>query len=206
MDIERLKADRFFFLKTLWEASGGDIMAWFNIDDIGKELGFSEDYTMKIFNYLSSEGLIEPHALGGIIGITHYGIKEIEKALSRPENPTKYFPPVNIINIGSMVNSQIQQGGPESDLSMVIDYAGLLKIKEVLNEIKVSLSELQLDSDTSEELLADISSAIAQIKSSKPKFSIITECLKSIRSILESSAGGVLATGLLSKIGPYIPS
>jgi len=42
------------------------------------------------------------------------------------------------------------------------------------------------------------------MSASKPKATIITECLGSIRRILEGAAGSVIASGLLSKIAALL--
>jgi hypothetical protein len=79
--------------------------------DIGTELGLSRDETDNVVDYLVGEGLATHRAIGGAIAMTHGGVLEVERALTKPEAATKYFPPViNIMNIRSMVGSQIQQG------------------------------------------------------------------------------------------------
>lgn len=39
-------------------------------------------------------------ALGERIGLTHWGIKEVEAAFENPDKPTQTFLPINIIKIG----------------------------------------------------------------------------------------------------------
>jgi len=105
--IEQKKKDRFKYLNLLYEKSGGDKLNDQNMFGVGTELGFSEAETMAITQYLNGENLIEHTTIGGGIAITHYGVKEVEGALSHPEESTHYFPPVNIINIHHMEGSQI---------------------------------------------------------------------------------------------------
>src|SRR5262245_7049868 len=119
MSLEQMKADRFKFLKALYDASGGDRFKYFHLGRLGDVLGFDQQRTLVIGDYLKDEGLIAYHAFGPIIGITHHGIREVEEALSAPEQPTHYFPAVNVISIGSVVNSTIAQAS--TDVSQVIN-------------------------------------------------------------------------------------
>lgn len=48
--------------------------------------------------------------MGGGLFITHTGVKEVEQALTQPEEPTQHFAAINYIHIQNMTQSQIQQG------------------------------------------------------------------------------------------------
>lgn len=202
---EEMKEKRFQFLHRLYELTGGDESKPFSMFEIGEELGFDEDLTGIIEQYLSGEGLIN-HGSGGFgtcdrdVGISHRGIKEIEEALDKPDRPTHYFPPANIIYIGEMRNSQIQQGSPEATQVATFNENMYEELKEVIQSLKESIDQLGIDQQQKSELQADIQTIEAQRSSSKPKAAIITECLGSIKRILEGAAGSALVSGLLSKI------
>lgn len=68
--------------------------------------------------------------------------------------------------------------------------------------LKESIDQLGLDPQQKPEFQADIEAIEAQIASSKPKATIITERLGSIKRILESATSSVLASGLLIMIMP----
>ncbi len=57
--VEELRADRFRFLKALYEAGGGDEYAFISMFAISESLGFDRGYTSNIAQYLKGEGLIE---------------------------------------------------------------------------------------------------------------------------------------------------
>lgn len=61
-------------------ASVSDETKFVNMYEIGSQLGFDSETTKSIALYLKGEGLIEFKALGGIISITHNGIKKVEKS------------------------------------------------------------------------------------------------------------------------------
>jgi len=195
--IEDMKEKRFQFLYTLYNLAGGDEFKWFNMFQIGKELGFDRALTDNIVRYLKRERLIE---LGprNIIGISHDGIRKIEEALPNPDIPTPP-PPTNIVAIGQMINSQIQQASPEATQVGTVNEDRYEELKEVIQSLKESIDKLDLESQDKSDIQAEIQTIEAQMSSSKPKVTIITECLGSIRRILEGAASS-LASSLLSKI------
>ena len=200
VSIEETKKKRFQFLRRLYELTKGDTSKRFNCFQFGKELGFDEDLTRNISQYLMDEGLIGCPVIGGFISITHSGVCEVEEALSNPYAPTSHFPPINIISIGQMINSQIQQDSPEATQMVTIGEDKCEELKELLRSLKESIDKLGLAAQAKSDLQADIQTIEVQMSSSKPKLTIITECVGSIRNILERAAGNVLASLLLNKI------
>ncbi len=197
--IRETQRRRFQFLLKLFELSEGNEL--FDIDafELGDQLGFQKDETNRIDDYLRGENLIQGVA-STRIAITHYGIVEIERALTKPNEPTTYFPPVNIIHVEQMIGSQIQQGTNRS--SQVLNYSSndIEAITKFINDLKGQLPELKLDAETQTEVEADVETIEAQIKSPRPKHIIIREALLSLRRILEGAAGSVIATLLVQQI------
>jgi hypothetical protein len=119
--LEELRAQRFAFLQTVFDAAGGSTSAALRLYEIGAQVGFDDDLTRDVAGYLAEEDLIEWIAQG-FIRLAHRGRKEIEQALSEPEEPTEHFLPLvvtqNYISIGSMTGSQIQQGTVDSSQTM----------------------------------------------------------------------------------------
>lgn len=203
--IEEMKEKRFQFLHRLWELTGGDESELFSMFKIGEELGFDKDLTVKIEQYFYGERLINHRLECGTrdreIGISHWGVRAVEEALNKPDRPTQYFPAViNITSIGQMKNSQIQIDSPGATQVATFNENRYEKLKEVIQSIKESIDQFGIDQQQKSELQADIQTIELQISSPKPKATIITECLGSIKRILECAAGGAIASGLLSKI------
>ena len=105
--IEKKRAQRFLYLKRLYELSGGDKFSYFPFLEIGRELGWDDAATNEIIDYLEDERLIHFPTFG-TVSMTHAGVKLIEKALSNPDRSTGYFPPANIIIV---VNGDFTIGG-----------------------------------------------------------------------------------------------
>ena len=90
--------------------------------------------------------------------------------------------------------SQIQQGTINSSQTII---TSITKLKEFISELKKELPKLQLKQDTSTEIVAEIETIEAQMKSTRPKESILKESLITIKRILEGMAGSLVATGLI---------
>jgi hypothetical protein len=196
--IEDLRKNRFQFLRLLYDKSGGNRRNVFIMWEIGKELGLSRDETESVTQYLHGENLLEHKTMGGGIVITHLGVREVEDALSHPEQPTQYFPPVNIINIHHMQGSQIQQGVTGSTQLGLFDCKNKGEIVEFVELLKMKLPDLRLGKEPESELNSDVLTLEAQLLSSRPKLSILKESMLSIQRILEGAAGAVVAQQLLS--------
>ena len=195
-----LKRNRFQFLKKLYEITEGNALCSVNMWELGNELEFIRQTTEQIVQFLVGENLVKYFTLGGNIAITHQGIVQVEKALSEPDKPTLYFPPINIINVQNMVGSQIQQGTSESNQTYSSSTSDYKDVFGFIMELEGKLDELQLDSSDAQEISADVSTIESQIKSSRPKNLIIKESLKSIRNILEGTTGSVIASMFLEKL------
>jgi hypothetical protein len=104
---------------------------------------------------------------------------------------------------GPVHGPQIQQGSNYSaqycEISKTSSPDELIKL---MDGIKNIAPELKLGDELRKVLYSDIDIVDAQVKSPKPKFSIIHEGLKSIRSVLEGAGGEIVAPLLvqLSKI------
>lgn len=204
--LEETKKKRFEFLNSLYEVTGGSKFSIVNMNELGTELGLKNEETGTIVQYLVGENLVEYMSLGGGIGITHYGVKEVEEALSHPEKPSTYFPPVNIIQIHHMEGSQIQQGATSSVQTGTFNIGKTEDINAFLDSLKSQLNELPIGEEDKEEVTSDIETIESQLRSSRPKDGIVKECLKSIRNVLEGATGSILASGLLSQMGNIFPT
>lgn len=203
MNIQLLKKQRFLFLEKVYNETQGDTSCMVDTEEIGQELGIDDLASRRIAQYLIDEGLLEAMAIGGGIGLSHNGVLEVEEALSNPDKPTQHFLPVNIINIGSMNNSVIQQGTTNSTQTVTIKAENIADLKSFLLDLKVSLQKMQLSMESQNEVLAEIATLEAQANSPKPKRTIIGEALKSLRSVLEGVAGNV-ATPLFQVTLPHL--
>ncbi len=108
-------------------------------------------------------------------------------------------------NIGSMSHSQLQQhsAGASQAITQTADLAALTELVKALHS---ALNELPLEAASREEYVAELGTLESQAASPKPKVSILSESLRSVRTILEGAAGNVLASDLLQKINAFLQS
>lgn len=100
-----------------------------------------------------------------------------------------------VTNIGTMNNSQLQQSSSGAQTYTNGDVAPLLSLMEEL------ISRLgELPEDLRGEARSDVETVISQVNSPKPKAGIIKEAIKSLRSILENAAGGILSSDMLPRL------
>jgi hypothetical protein len=201
--IRETQQKRFQFLFKLFEVSQGDELFSIDAFELGDQLGYTREETNRIYDYLQGEYLINRVA-GTRISITHQGIVEVEKALSKPDEPTAYFPPINYIHVEHMIGSQIQQSTNQSTQVLTYRNNDIEAILKFVGELKSQLSEIELDTEAQAEVESDIATIESQSKSPRPKSTIIKECLLSIKSVLEGVAGNVIAALLVQQIGKFL--
>lgn len=106
-------------------------------------------------------------------------------------------------NIGSMENSQLQQNSAGATQTQNISQS-TADLTEFIQQLKSAIHDLGLNQQDAAELEAELLTIEHQVASPKPKQLIITESLKSARSILEGITGSILATGLLAQLANFI--
>lgn len=198
--IEEMRKARFRFLLRLYTVTGGDELRVANMFDLGKDIGLSPDQTTGVYQYLRGEGLVKARGIGGLIGLTHEGVVEIENSISNPQQPTQHFPAMSLVVVGQMIGSQIQQVvGPVTQTAL-IQTERLNELREILAGLEASVAELGIEPKRQSDLLAEIRTLNAQLQSSKPETSVIMRGLASIRRILEGAAGSALGGVILGRI------
>jgi AbiTii len=107
------------------------------------------------------------------------------------------------VTIGQVTTLQLQQGTYRSSqsISQELDTIGL---RDFLRKLQDRINELGLQPQERELLVADAKSIEGQLISPKPKHTVIDECLKSIKNILEGCAGSLAATTLLKGIAAFL--
>ncbi len=100
-------------------------------------------------------------------------------------------------NIQNMNNSQFQQDSAGATQTLTINENNY-NLKEFVKRFNEVSDSLEIDELTKRELWTEVKMVELQLESPKPKQSIISESIQSIRSILEGITGSIIATGLLA--------
>lgn len=204
--IKEKQKNRFQFLKKLYDEAKGSEMAAYDMQELGGEIGIPYDETSEVVSYLIQEDLIAAYGLGGGIHLTHWGIKEMEQALSEPEKSTEHFMPVNIIQIGTMNNSSVQQATHHSVIHQKLGKEEVSNLNKIIAAIEELQKTLALSGELQEEFISEIQTLKIQTKSPKPKSIVVHECLKSIRNILEGVVGNASAPSIIASITQFMHS
>jgi hypothetical protein len=210
VDVEERYRNYLRFLNELYEKAEGSENPIVNMWEIGEKIGtggLSSVETQNIVNWLKGEGLIKGRAIGGIIGLTHRGIREVEDARMHPERPTKYFSP-NVINnvinnYGTMYNPAIQQGTSNSNQTITITQQQHESIIEAIRQIKEIIQQegKSIPDEKREELGQEIALAEIESKAKKPNWKQLKGYLTSAKNIAEGTA---IAVSLVPRILPIL--
>jgi ElaB/YqjD/DUF883 family membrane-anchored ribosome-binding protein len=135
------KRQRFQLLKALYEKSGGNTSIDYDLVEIGKGLGLDKQTVDLAIEFFRHEGLVDC-LVGGHASISHQGVKEVERALGTPEEPTQHFPAVvnmlgdfqgAIVNVASNLTSVSQSVGALSGVDETVKQE-LKRLVEKLEE------------------------------------------------------------------------
>ncbi len=187
-------------IRWLYEQTGGDSSA--DTEEGQLHRRFDElpaEERNKVLDYLYKERLLT-YPIMGKIALTHRGVQEYEEGLSKPDLGTQHLAPVNLI-IGDVSQSQIQQGtiGSRQEYQF-INSEIKTDLQNILQQIKLHLADLNLDSYSFADAVADIAGLEAQLATPQPRSGIVRELLKSLRTVLEGAASGALAQQFLTML------
>ena len=190
------------FLNKIYEIAKGATDP-INGGEVASQIGLKNEETdqvRKIVKYLEGEGFIKvklwARDFPAFICLTHEGIREIEGANNQPKNTQ----PINVLSVGQVIGSTIQQGTIGSNQTLNISFEGIEQLWAFVKQLSQSVNELQLKTDERGELNAEVATVEAQLASPKPKAPILREGLSSIKRILEAAAGSAIGAHLAKQI------
>lgn len=200
--VEKKRADRLRVLHGVYGATNGSRSMLVEQSDIVQELALTEDDAEDAIEYLVEEGLLKYETAGPTVSITHEGVRQVEYALGHPKEPTQYFPPAaTVINVGTMIGSQIQAGTRHSHQTGAFTTSvDADQLRSFLEALKRDLPALGLPAQERADADAEVATVEAQLGASKPKVSVIRECLTSLRAILEGAAAGAVGGTLVEHL------
>jgi len=208
-DFERRRANRLRTLNTVAELTG-----FTRVRDVSgqgllgvlTQQGLTQAEVEDACRYLEAEGLIEGKKsvwnsyIPRDVLLTHHGLKEIELSLSKPDEPTQYFPPaLTVVNIhGHNIGSPIQAASPGASQVTSVYGLDLGKVREVVDAYESAAGEIDLPAEEAAALRADMLTVRAQIESPRPDQQTIRRHLLSARTIAENAAGGFAGSAALA--------
>ena len=85
-------ADRYKLLRAVYEAVNGDRAQQIELETLREKLDWDGDYARLVMDWLNGEDLVEIRAFGPRIGVTHQGIRILEKLEDDQSTPVPPFP------------------------------------------------------------------------------------------------------------------
>jgi hypothetical protein len=200
MSAEERIARRFRFLKRLYDVTDGNKFASETVEQLASDTGIDVDEATNIAQYLAGKNLIQWRTMRGDVSITEWGVDEVERAESDPKEATLYFPPniVNIMQVETMTGSQIQQGTVSSQL--LINDVERASIEKLVAQIKDITTGLSLSAEVGADVDGHIGTIESQLRTSKPKRSIIREAAASLQELLSPFAAAAGALDLIQRL------
>ncbi len=168
------------FFRSLFIKTGGDKKKQVSMHEIGNEAGLDKSASKTVAEELMSLGLIDIRTLSGGIGLTEEGVLEAQSWFS------------DIPGIGA---AEITLGNQP-----IVGEKNGEVITDILTNLKPRIGKLGMAFDDLADLLADIQSLEAQMRSSRPKTAIIRECFRSMLPTLTRGS----ETETLSRIKSFL--
>jgi len=185
--VKDIRKKRLNFLQEVYERTGASTRNIVQFEEIFRSMELNKDSAEDILHTLIDMGLIEGRSLGGGIGITSKGIKEVEENQNSSSSSDS-----NTLNVEGDFHGQVQQGGQNNKQEINIANLEYRKIEE---EIIPELNDMIRDPmfSTGEELEYKTEVIETELKSDSPDESKIKSALESIKSILENAAAGIIS-------------
>ena len=168
------------FFRSLFIKTGADTRKQVFMHEIGNEAGLDKSASKNVAEELMSLGLIDIRTLSGGIGLTAEGVLEAQSWFS---------------DIPGISAAGITLGNHP-----VVGEKNSAVITDILTGLKPRIGKLGMAFDDLTELLADIQSLEAQMRSSRPKTAIVRECFRSMLSTLTRGS----ETETLSRINSFL--
>jgi hypothetical protein len=168
------------FFRSLFIKTGADTRKQVSMHEIGNEAGLDKSASKNVAEELMSLGLIDIRTLSGGIGLTEEGVLEAQS----------WFADI----------SGISSAGTTLGNHPVVGEKNSAVIMDILVCLKPRIGKLGMAFDDLTELLADVQSLEAQMRSSRPKSAIVRECFRSMLPVLARSN----ETETLSRIKTFL--
>lgn len=205
-ETELRRHDRFRILEAIYQESHGSTTRLILSERLVTRLGLDDTAMANAYRYLENEGLIEgvwpipdlgrPYQLR----LTHRGILALEASNAASSESTGPPPPhTSTITVhGDVLGSSIQAAGAGSTQSFTQAAAPDLDlVRAFVLAYHESAASMELPDDQRAEIAAEIATVEAQLSSPRPRVKAISSALHRIRPVLEGTASGVAASGLL---------
>lgn len=176
--VEQKQKRRYQLLLELWKAADGKEKFPISFNGIAEKNEFTSDEIDEIYNYLNSEGFFENATFGSQVSLSHSAIREMEKSLQDPSQPTEHFSATVIQNFNAPVGA-VQTGN--HNIANVNQNIGH-NFSEILEHLANLKKEFQVLPDEDREEAIEIVDALAvEVQSENPSRGKVKAFLSSVK-------------------------
>lgn len=177
------------------------------VAELAQDAGLIEEESHAAWYYLKDKGLIQTYNLPYAARVSAAGIHAIEDARRNPDHPSQAFPSItyNILNVGTAINSPIQQAGAQSVQKQVVNYSTqeLSDLARLVSEFANHFDELKLDTRAKQRAKAQLATLEAQL-SDEPDSVIVRQVGQTLRNITEGAIGSLIAAAAQPTIWSWV--
>lgn len=193
----------------LWQSEGERQepgMQALTYEGLADALSAAIEPVKRAVEYLCGVGLMQYVASGPTISIIWGGVREFEESLRSPDEPTPHLAAINILNIGSVVESQIQQGTTASSQhSEFLSGPEVEDIRRLVGDLEAAFRDIveSLSPSDRADAEAQIRTLEAQLASAKPRRGVLRGCVSALQGVAVGAAGttfGELIVELLKRL------
>jgi len=167
------------------------------------ETGLVQAEAEAAWRYHKDRILVDTFGLPYTARINGRGIDAIEGAKRRPDQPSASFPSVsynivkNTVNVGTISQSPLQQGGVQSTQHQTVTYSqsDLTDLNRLVAELTAHLGELPLEPTQRRNAAAQVATLKAQL-ADEPDPVIVRQAGRTLRNVTEGAIGSLLATAV----------
>jgi len=219
-NLERKKSQRLRFMLELYDMVDGFDAQPVETPQLAARLGLDTNKpddlleVLKIVHYLQGEQLLTASGSSGDamrLTLTHKGVREVEEARSRPDQPTEHFWALDTLTPKVAGGSNSDQNGAAAVRTLaVLEEHDRLEVLRMAQSLREWADRLALDEEQRAEYDADIRTIEAQLDSPHPKTALIGVALESIKyaagkaNSSPGSTGGIVSSGIASTIDQFV--
>ena len=177
------------------------------VAELAPDAALTEEESQAAWYYLKDKGFIQTFNLPFTARVSAAGIHAIEDARRNPDHPSQAFPSItyNLVNIGTAINSPMQQAGTQSVQKQVVTYSAqeLSDLTRLVSEFGNHLDELKLDTRAKQRAQAQLATLEAQL-SDEPDPAVVRQVGRTLRNITEGAIGSLIAAAAQPTIWSWV--
>ncbi|MFX0592884.1 hypothetical protein [Melissospora conviva] len=204
-EIEARRTFRTRFMNWVFDQAKGSRSASVRPELFLKQEGIGDDSASRTavddaIDFLEGEGLLRAErAFQGVFSVelTHLGIREIEQARTRPDQPTEHFVPmVNVLHIGTMIGSQVQQGSPNASQYGEFSVELAAQAREFIEGARAAAEHPAMSQEDRDDIQAQLALMDRELNRNEPRPDRLKALGIVVRTIILNGLGGALGSAI----------